>query len=94
MGMRRSSFVLEADRQKLPPLGQRRESRSFTTIDPDGIRESRSYSITDSESSPAGGHLGPRKSISEMDSRDFQNRRKSIYQRRQTARQSMVRFCH
>ena len=36
MGMRRSSFVLEADRQKLPPLGQRRESRSFTTIDPDG----------------------------------------------------------
>jgi len=36
MGMRRSSFVLEADRQKLPLLGQRRESRSFTTIDPDG----------------------------------------------------------
>ena len=35
-GMRRSSFVLEADRQKLPPLGQRRESRSFTTMDPDG----------------------------------------------------------
>ena len=55
-------------------------------------RESRSYSITDSESPPAGGLLGPRKSISEMDSRDFENRRKSIYQRRQTARQSMVGF--
>ena len=57
-----------------------------------GKRESRSYSITDSEMPLGGGLLGPRKSISEMDARDFENRRKSIYQRRATARQSMVGF--
>ena len=55
-----------------------------------GKRESRSYSITDSESPPAGGLLGPRKSISEMDSRDFENRRKSIYKRHPTGRQTKV----
>ena len=81
---------------------ERRKSRSFSIRDDDvpivphnwlaGKRESRSYSITDSEMPLGGGLLGPRKSISEMDARDFENRRKSIYQRRATLRQSIVSF--
>ena len=81
---------------------ERRKSRSFSIRDDDvpivphnwlaGKRESRSYSITDSEIPLGGGLLGPRKSISEMDARDFENRRKSIYQRRATLRQSIVSF--
>ena len=54
-------------------------------------RESRAFSIMDTDSPLAGGLLGARANMgSSSDDPEFENQRKSMFARRQTMRQSMV----
>ena len=53
-------------------------------------RESRAFSIMETDSPLAGGLLGARANMSSSDDLEFDNQRKSMFARRQTMRQSMV----
>ena len=53
-------------------------------------RESRAFSIMDTDSPLAGGLLGARANMNSPEDPDFENQRKSMFARRQTMRQSMV----
>ena len=53
-------------------------------------RESRAFSIMDTDSPLAGGLLGARANMGSADDPEFENQRKSMFARRQTMRQSMV----